>query len=226
MAIPAAEIGEKQTILVIDDEEVVRVLFESLLDDEGYKTLLAEDGHRGIELLDQHTPAVALVDKNLPDISGLDLIASEKKRHPNTEFIMITGYASLDSAVKAMEVGAFSYLTKPFADMDVVMDRIRAALDVNNLRVETSELRDRLDALSVAVAPSATVPDVTAGKPTGPQPALPTERIKRTISFLESFLGKRDQPPAASVWARTVDMIEEECRQLKRLLEEMGKQQG
>lgn len=213
--------GGKQTILVIDDEEVVRVLFQSLLDEEGYNTLLAEDGHRGIELLNQHTPAVALVDKNLPDISGLDLIASEKKRHPNTEFIMITGYASLDSAVKAMEVGAFSYLTKPFADMDVVMDRIRAALDVNNLRLETSELRDRLNALSGDMAS-----DTATAKTTGTQPAAPAERIKRSISFLESFLDKRDQPPTASVWARTVDMIEEECRQLKRLLEEITKKQG
>jgi sigma-B regulation protein RsbU (phosphoserine phosphatase) len=80
----AAGAGEKQTILVIDDEEVVRVLFQSLLEEEGYTTLLAEDGQQGIDLLNQHTPAVALVDKNLPDISGLDLIASEKKRHPNT----------------------------------------------------------------------------------------------------------------------------------------------
>ncbi len=212
---------EKQTILVIDDEEVVRILFQSLLDEEGYATLLAEDGQRGIELLNQHAPAVALVDKNLPDISGLDLIASEKKRHPHTEFIMITGYASLDSAVKAMEVGAFSYLTKPFADMDVVMDRIRAALDVNNLRVETSEMRDRLNALSGEIAS-----DTTAKRATGLQLAPLAERIRRTISFLESFQNKRDQPPSAAVWARTVDMIEEECRQLKRLLEETTKKQG
>jgi len=213
-------INEKQAILVIDDEEVVRVLFQSLLDEEGYLTLLAEDGQKGVELLNQHAPAVALVDKNLPDISGLDLIAAEKKRHPNTEFIMITGYASLDSAVKAMEVGAFSYLTKPFADMDVVMDRIRAALDVNNLRLETSELRERLDALSGEVT----------GKPqpnkaAAPAAASPAEKIRRTLAFLESFLDKRDQPPLASAWARTVDMIEEECRQLKLLLEELTKEQ-
>jgi DNA-binding NtrC family response regulator len=214
-------VDEKQTILIIDDEEVVRILFQSLLDEEGYATLLAEDGQRGIELLDQHAPAVALVDKNLPDISGLDLIASEKKRHPHTEFIMITGYASLDSAVKAMEVGAFSYLTKPFVDMDVVMDRIRAALDVNNLRVETSEMRDRLNALSGEIAP-----DTAAKRATGLQLAPLAERIRRTISFLESFQDKRDQPPSAAVWARTVDMIEEECRQLKRLLEEATKKQG
>jgi DNA-binding response OmpR family regulator len=220
MGATAADAGGKQAILVIDDEEVVRVLFQSLLEEEGYFTLLAEDGQQGIELLNQHTPAVALVDKNLPDISGLDLIATEKKRHPNTEFIMITGYASLDSAVKAMEVGAFSYLTKPFADMDVVMDRIRAALDVNNLRLETSELRERLDALSGEVTAKPTpgkVPDLA--------PSSPAEKIRRTLTFLESFLDKRDQPPLASAWARTVDMIEEECRQLKLLLEELSKGQ-
>ena len=215
-----AEVGGKQAILVIDDEEVVRVLFQSLLEEEGYHTLLAEDGQQGIELLNRHSPAVALVDKNLPDISGVDLIASEKKRHPNTEFIMITGYASLDSAVKAMEVGAFSYLTKPFADMDVVMDRIRAALDVNNLRLETSELRDRLDALSGEV-------DAKPGpeKTTDPATGSPAGRIRRALTFLESFLDKRDQPPSASAWTRTVDMIEEECRQLRLLLEELSKGQ-
>lgn len=214
------EVGGKQAILVIDDEEVVRVLFQSLLEEEGYLTLLAEDGQKGIEMLNQHTPAVALVDKNLPDISGLDLIASEKKRHPNTEFIMITGYASLDSAVKAMEVGAFSYLTKPFVDMDVVMDRIRAALDVNNLRLETSELRERLDALSGEVTEK-----LQPKKATGPAASSPAERIRRTLTFLESFLDKRDQPPLASAWARMVDMIEEECRQLKLLLDELSKGQ-
>jgi hypothetical protein len=139
---------------------------------------------------------------------------------------MITGYASLDSAVKAMEAGAFYYLTKPFVDMDVVMDRIRAALDVNNLRVETSVLRDRLNALSGAVALGAAASKTAATKPAGGEPVPPAERIRRTISFLESFLNKRDQPPPASVWARTVDMIEEECRQLKRLLEEITKKQG
>jgi DNA-binding NtrC family response regulator len=220
MATRAAEMGGRQSILVIDDEEVVRVLFQSLLEEEGYDTLLAEDGQKGIELLNRHTPAVALVDKNLPDISGLELIASEKKRHPNTEFIMITGYASLDSAVKAMEVGAFSYLTKPFVDMDVVMDRIRAALDVNNLRLETSELRERLDALSGEVPPKSGV-----GKSAAAASSPPIERIQHTLSFLESFLDKRDQPPPASAWARTVDMIEEECRQLRRILEELSREQ-
>ncbi len=200
---------QKASILVIDDEEVVRLLFQSLLEEEGHPTFLAENGHQGVQLLVKHTPPLVLVDKNLPDISGLDLIAEQKQRHPNTEFIMITGYASLDSAVKAMEMGAFSYLTKPFSDMDVVMDRIRAALEVNTLRHETSLLRDRLSTITGGSAQPS--PEVS-----GPlDPAR--EQLQRTLRILESFIAKRDQPPSASLWARMIDMIEEETKRIKQL---------
>ncbi len=214
--------GDTPPILVIDDEEVVRLLFQSLLEEEGYATILAETGQRGIQLLDQHSPPLALVDKNLPDISGLDLIADQKKRHPDTEFIMITGYASLDSAVKAMEMGAFSYLTKPFADMDTVLDRIRAALEVNTLRLETSQLRNRLKDLGTKTSEIADPGTSAAPAPKAPAPrelAAPIrEQIGRTLRFLESFLDKREQPPNEALWARMVDMIEEETRRLKQLL--------
>lgn len=200
--------GSGSPILIIDDEEIVRLLFQSLLEPEGYKVLLAETGMHGIQLLDQHQPPLALVDKNLPDVSGLELIAQQKARHPNTEFIVITGYASLDSAVKALEMGAFSYLTKPFSDMDMVMDRIRAALEVNHLRFETSQLRERLTSLSA---------EPSAAAPTG-MGSQAAAQIDHTIDFLQSFLDKRDQPPTAALWARTVDMAEEEIRRLRALL--------
>jgi DNA-binding NtrC family response regulator len=207
----------KPRILVIDDEEVVRLLFQNMFEDAGYETLLAEDGREGIALLDRHAPPLALVDKNLPDISGLDLIANQKLRHPNTEFIMITGYASLDSAVKAMEVGAFSYLTKPFEDMEVVMDRVRAALEVNNLRIETALLRDRLDHISQS--------SNGASRTDAPSKNV-FEQMRHTLTFLESFHDKRDQPPPPPIWARVVDMIEDECRRLKKIIEESGKPKG
>ncbi len=210
--------NREQAILVIDDEEVVRFLFESLLQEEGFIPLLAEDGRQGIEQLDRHSPAVALVDKNLPDISGLDLIGEQKQRHPDTEFIMITGYASLDSAVKAMEIGAFSYLTKPFDNMDVVMDRIRAALEVNNLRVETSQLRERLNDID-----GKEKSDAAVGQLESASPQL-LDRVLYTISFLESFLDKRNQVPTAAIWARTVDMIEDTIRMLREAIE--GKRSG
>jgi len=206
--------SNKQSILVIDDEEVVRFLFQSLLEEAGFQAYLANDGRQGVEMLDRHVPSVALVDKNLPDMSGLDLIEAQKKRHPDTEFIMITGYASLDSAVKAMEVGAFSYLTKPFDEMDIVLDRIRAALEVNSLRLETSLLRDRLNIIEDEQE----------------QPASPIEsasgvshhlidQVLYTISFLESFVDKRGQILSPADWARTIDRLEEAARLLKQAFE-------
>ena len=205
---PNPDPAGKPTILVIDDEEVVRLLFQSLLEEEGYPTLMAASGQDGIRLLEQHKPPLALVDKNLPDISGLDLIAEQKRIHPDTEFIMITGYASLDSAVKAMEMGAFSYLTKPFSDMDMVMDRIRAALEVNTLRFETSLLRNRLNNL-IEDSPAVKTPGTTSPK------QLAIEQIRHTVRLLESFVDKRELPPTAAVWARLVDIVEEESRKLK-----------
>lgn len=205
------DIPARPRILVVDDEEVVRLLFQNMFEDAGYDTLLAGDGHEGITLLDRYNPPLALVDKNLPDLSGLDLIANQKLRHPNTEFIMITGYASLDSAVKAMEVGAFSYLTKPFEDMDIVMDRVRAALDINNLRIETALLRDRLDHISQTS---------NGATQTGVAKTDTFEQIRHTLTFLESFHDKRDQPPPPPIWARVVDMIEDECRRIKKILED------
>ncbi len=207
----------RKTILVIDDEEVVRFLFQTLLEEEGFETVLAADGREGVEALNRHRPALVLVDKNLPDVSGVDLIASEKKRHPDTEFIMITGYASLDSAVKAMEVGAFSYLTKPFEEMDLVLDRIHAALEVNNLRVETSELRERLDLIDM----DQKTETASGTRKSGSQQRL-LDQVRQTISFLDTFINKRNQVPTPASWARTVDMIEQKTRLLKKSLEETG----
>ena len=206
--------SNKQSILVIDDEEVVRFLFQSLLEEAGFQAYLANDGRQGVEMLDRHVPAVALVDKNLPDMSGLDLIEAQKKRHPDTEFIMITGYASLDSAVKAMEVGAFSYLTKPFDEMDIVLDRIRAALEVNSLRLETSLLRDRLNIIEDEQERPASPLESASGAS-----HHLIDQVLYTISFLESFVDKRGQILSPADWARTIDRLEEAARLLKQAFE-------
>ncbi len=196
------------TVLVVDDEEVVRLLFQSLLEEEGLRPLLAVDARSAAEQIEKERPAVVLVDKNLPDRSGLELIAEQKPLHPQVEFIMITGYASLDSAVKAMELGAFSYLTKPFEDMEVVMDRIRSALDVCHLRRETEMLRDRLE-------------DIQAEQPRSATPGSPRllDQVLCTISLLESYREKRGQPPAAAAWAREVDTLDEAARLLREAVE-------
>lgn len=198
-------------VLVVDDEEVVRVLFENLLVEDGLQYLSAADAASAVEMVEGQQPALVLVDKNLPDRSGLDLIAELKGRHPLVEFIMITGYASLDSAVKAMELGAFSYLTKPFDDIEVVLDRIHAALDVTHLREETNRLRRRLENLDTAAPKQAQSEHQPSGRL--------LDQVLYTISLLESFRQKRDQPPQAAGWARTVDTLEDAATQLRRAVE-------
>lgn len=127
----------KLEILVIDDEQVVLDMLKNLLETAGYGVLLAKDGKTAVRLLEQRKPPVAIVDKNLPDISGLDLIAAQKKKHPNIRFIMITAYSSLDSATQALRVGAFSYMTKPFNEIEDVLKRVQSALAAHS--VETKE---------------------------------------------------------------------------------------
>ena len=212
MAIKPVARKAKPVILVVDDEEVVRILFQSLLDGEGLTAVLATDGASGIKMLEAHKPAVALIDKNLPDMSGLELIATQKKRFPNTEFIMITGYGSLDSAVKAMEVGAFSYLTKPFSDMEVVLDRIRAAVEINELKAETSQLRTHLSSISTPGDGAASYERELSHRW--------LSELRKTASFLESFLDKRLQPPPPAIWAKLVDMMAEHHQRLRQLIDD------
>ena len=212
MAIKPVARKAKPVILVVDDEEVVRILFQSLLDGEGLTAVLATDGANGIKMLEAHKPAVALIDKNLPDMSGLELIAAQKKRFPNTEFIMITGYGSLDSAVKAMEVGAFSYLTKPFSDMEVVLDRIRAAVEINELKAETSQLRTHLSSISTPGDGAASYERELSHRW--------LSELRKTASFLESFLDKRLQPPPPAIWAKLVDMMAEHHQRLRQLIDD------
>jgi len=197
------------TVLVVDDEEVVRLMMQSLLEEEGLRPLLAGDATGGAQLIEKERPALVLVDKNLPDRSGLELIAEQKKLHPEIEFIMITGYASLDSAVKAMEAGAFSYLTKPFEDLAVIVDRIRAALDVFQLRVETQMLRTRLE--SIAQPKAQTAEEIS--------PRL-LDEVLYTISLLESYRDRRNQPPTPGAWSREVDLLQEAARRLREALAE------
>jgi len=212
MVIKPAAKKAKPVILVVDDEEVVRILFLNLLDGEGLTAVLATDGASGIKMLEAHKPAVALIDKNLPDMSGLELIATQKKRFPNTEFIMITGYGSLDSAVKAMEVGAFSYLTKPFSDMEVVLDRIRAAVEINELKAETSQLRTHLSSISTPSDGAASYERELSHRW--------LSELRKTASFLESFLDKRLQPPPQAIWAKLVDMMAEHHQRLRQLIDD------
>jgi DNA-binding NtrC family response regulator len=120
----------KPRVLVIDDEPAILEVLERVLERAELPVLTATTGELGLSLLeDEPSPGVVFVDKNLPDISGIEVIRRGKEIEPDAQFIMITGYASVESATKAMELGAFGYITKPFDSLGVIPERARAAFE-------------------------------------------------------------------------------------------------
>ncbi len=149
-----AEIEKDNRILVVDDEDVVLMVLEELLLGEGYQTALAKTGEESMEQLRKSPFKLVVTDKNLPGISGLDVLRQCKELNPLIEVLMITGYASLESALEAIGLGAYDYLTKPFDNLDILRVKIRKAMSkqkrtlinrkvVNELKKLTGEFMQR-----------------------------------------------------------------------------------
>jgi diguanylate cyclase (GGDEF)-like protein len=105
-------------ILVVDDEEVICTLFLSTLKDL-YRVFTCGTGKEAVALINDHDFDVVIADLNLPDIPGMDVLRAARKKDDFTELLVITGYASLDSAAKAIEIGVSSYLMKPISLTDL-----------------------------------------------------------------------------------------------------------
>lgn len=101
-------------ILVVDDENTLRHFLGLNLRDQGYQVVEAADGKTALGLIDQQHFDVALVDLRLTDMDGLDIVRYLKQVAPQTSVIILTAYATLDSAIEALRQGAHDYLTKPF----------------------------------------------------------------------------------------------------------------
>ncbi|MCX7995373.1 MAG: sigma-54 dependent transcriptional regulator [candidate division WOR-3 bacterium] len=130
-------------ILLIEDEEAQRILLKKILEKEGYSVSEAGDGKTGIELFTNEDFDTVLLDQRLPDISGIELIEKFKEIGPVVPVIMITAYANVRDAVKAMKKGAFHYLNKP-VDTDELLITIQKAIDALNLKRENEELKRQL----------------------------------------------------------------------------------
>ncbi len=134
----------KPLILIIDDEEALRDGCRQVLEKCGYAVLTAEQGIEGINLAREHMPEIAFVDLKMPNISGMEIMEILSRDIPDIVLVMITGFASIVSAVEAMQKGAYDYLPKPFNP-----DQLRAltmrGLDHHNLKIETKKLREEKD---------------------------------------------------------------------------------
>jgi len=139
--------NEKPNILIIDDEESIRDSCSQVLQKEGYRVVAAKDGAEGLNAFKNQFFHLVLLDLKLPGLNGLQLLAELKKENPDTPVIMITGYASVESAVETMKLGAFDYMTKPFSPKELRV-HVRKALQNRDLILENIYLRQELKARS------------------------------------------------------------------------------
>ena len=134
---------KKMHILVVDDELSMRELLEYMLNKEGYRVTCAENGQAAIKMMEKDNYDLLLCDIRLGDITGLDVLRASTANNSDCVVILISAYASTETAVEAMNEGAYDYVPKPF-DKDELMDTISTALDLRTLDREKKTLDDDL----------------------------------------------------------------------------------
>ena len=130
-------------IHIIDDEPIIHEVLGELLTSEGYDV---ESSSKGEEALDKHSSQsfeLVLLDLLLPGISGIEVLKKLKKIDPNSVIIIITAYASIESAISAMKIGAYDYIQKPFKHDDLLLT-VKRALEHRKLQEENLRLKDEL----------------------------------------------------------------------------------
>ncbi len=114
-------------ILILDDEQNYLLILEAMLSDEGYKITALSDPETGLEFLDESEVDLVITDMKMPKLTGSDVLAHVKKNFPHIPVIIMTAFGSIESAVEAMKIGAFDYITKPFANEELLLSVTKAA---------------------------------------------------------------------------------------------------
>ncbi|MFH0990684.1 MAG: sigma-54 dependent transcriptional regulator [bacterium] len=131
------------TILIADDDPIMRKNLFDVLTEEGFEVLLAVNGPDALATVQNQHPPVLLLDINLPVLDGFSVLQEVKKQVPETSVIVFTAYGTSERAIRAMKIGAFDYLEKPF-DLDELLLIIRRAITHNDLLNEVRDLRARV----------------------------------------------------------------------------------
>jgi len=132
--------NEKRSILIVDDEEFIRSNLFRILNEEDYNVILKENGLDAIELLKNQHIDLILLDINLPDIDGLEVLQKIKVNFADLLVIVMTGYASVESAVQSLKLGAYDYIKKPFK-ADAIKLITKLALETLSLKEKVAELK-------------------------------------------------------------------------------------
>jgi two-component system nitrogen regulation response regulator GlnG len=127
-------------ILVVDDEAEIRSLLSAVLQSKGFEVVTAEDGAAALQQVQRERPAVILMDLSMPKMSGMDALPEIKRLDPEVPVIICTAHTDLATAVRAMKLGAYDYLTKPF-DVELLGLTLQRAVERNQLRSRIDELK-------------------------------------------------------------------------------------
>ena len=130
-------------LLVVDDEASHRMMIEAVLQDVGWLVEEAESGEEALQILEESRPGVVLLDMRMPGMSGQETLQKILEIHPGLPVIMLTAHGTVDSAVEAMKLGAYDYLSKP-ADNDELIAVLDKAWEYSRLIVENDKLRRKL----------------------------------------------------------------------------------
>lgn len=131
---------ESKRILIVEDEESVRELLLTIFGQKGYETSTSESAEKALKQLVDNDFDVAIVDIVLPGMDGIHLLNEIKHVTPDTEVIIITGHASLETSIEAVRIGAYDYLIKPFVDLDEVWFTVERAFERRNLSKRNKKL--------------------------------------------------------------------------------------
>lgn len=132
------------SVLVVDDEQVVLDVLKIALKKGGYPVTTATTAEEAIGLLEKEQFGAVLTDKNLPGKNGLAIIKEARRLHPYCACLVMTGYANTESVVEAMRLGANDYLEKPFSELGLVLQRLKAAFEHQRVVFERAALAEGL----------------------------------------------------------------------------------
>ncbi len=130
-------------ILLIEDEKISRITLTDTLRKEGYSVSSCETGKAGLELLNAEKFEVVITDLRLPAMNGLDIVKAAKEKHPDCTVIVITAYATVETAVTALKLGSYDYLTKPFSP-DKLLSMLKNIQRFQEVMHENTQLKNRI----------------------------------------------------------------------------------
>ena len=119
--------AERAKLLIVDDDEKILFAFQEMFKKDGYDTIVARDGEEALDKVKTSHPSAVIMDITMPKLDGLQALQAIRERSASTPVILVTGFGTMQTAIKAMQMGAFEYLTKPL-DIGTVREVVRRAL--------------------------------------------------------------------------------------------------